>query len=560
MTSSPVKSPRLAKLKDQLLVFAGAALLLALGMDRELSVYDEAIVLTGAMRVVAGEIPHSDFYANYGPAQFYVLAAMFKVFGQYALVERAYDVLVRATIVTVCYRLTATFTRKEIALVVALMIALWLYSITFYGYPIFPVLLLSLVSTALILPVLAGYFSVWRVVATGATVGLVALFRYDVGFGVFIALGALLATSAVIRSDNIGNSRHKIISDLRLYLLGTSIVFLPVAVCYMVVAPIDRFIHDIISYPLHYYSRMRSLPFPGVTEIVGSIDNLAVYLPILICFAAVYSILIARADIQKRSQASSESDAGERCKDWLLITLAVLTGVLYLKGLVRVSIGHIVASLISSLVLLALIFVRALDQGHLARAVAGALSVMCLITSIYESYEAMQERARKGSSLFTQVAAKLISRSPDSNFSCAMPRGLPRIQCLLLDSDRAEAARFVISNTRPDERIFVGLTRHDKTFANDNLIYFAAGRMPATRWHHFDPGLQTRADVQSEMIAELESFNVRYVILESTWDDTAEPNDSAKSSGVHLLDQYIGMNFQLVQRYGQVFVLSRRLP
>ena len=51
-------------------------------MARSIVVYDEGIVLTGAMRVLAGDVIHRDFYANYGPGQFYALAGLFQVFGQ----------------------------------------------------------------------------------------------------------------------------------------------------------------------------------------------------------------------------------------------------------------------------------------------------------------------------------------------------------------------------------------------------------------------------------------------------------------------------------------------
>src|SRR5215210_4792183 len=132
----------------ELLIFLSSALLLTLGMDRHLGVYDEGVILTGAMRVAAGEVPHRDFYANYGPAQFYVLAALFKCFGQYAFIERALDVLIRAGIVAFCYALTAAHTRKSIALSAAAVAGVWLFSVSSYGYPIFPVLLLVLASAA----------------------------------------------------------------------------------------------------------------------------------------------------------------------------------------------------------------------------------------------------------------------------------------------------------------------------------------------------------------------------------------------------------------------------
>jgi hypothetical protein len=548
---------RLTVLTHQLLFFFASALLLALGMDRELGVYDEGAILTGAMRVVAGEVPHSDFYANYGPGQFYLIATLFKLFGQYALVERAYDVLVRAMIVAVCYGLTATCTRKYIALATAVICGLWLFSIPFYGYPIFPVVLLSLVSAALVLPVLAGHFSSWRLVAAGAMVGLAALFRYDVGFLVFVAVAAALTLSSVLRSSDVGHALDEAKTILLRYVLGTSIVFLPVAICYLSVAPITRFIHDIFSFPIHYYARMRSLPFPGVRETIRSIDDSAVYLPILICGATVYSLFLSGTGMPGRSRTPSDYSVAEQRKDWLLIMFALLTAVLYLKGLVRVSVVHMLVSLIPSLVLLALLLERAWYQGYVARIVIGTLCALSVISALYASIATAKSRLGEGSTVLAQVRSAVASPHLAGNTWCGTPNELPRIRCLLLDSNRAEATRFLIGNTRADERIFVGLTRHDKIFVNDNMMYFAAGRLPATRWHQFDPGLQTRADVQSEMIAELQARSVRYVVLESEWDDKAEPNDSAKSSGIHMLDEFIRQHYQPVRTYGKVSVFFR---
>ena len=94
---------------------------------------------------------------------------------------------------------------------------------------------------------------------------------------------------------------------------------------------------------------------------------------------------------------------------------------------------------------------------------------------------------------------------------------------------------------------------------NDNIIYFAAQRMPATHWSHFDPGLQTRADIQTKMIQELETNKPPYVILDSEFDDALEPNDSAKSSGVLLMDNYIRSHYRWIQATG-VLSIWQRLP
>ncbi len=68
--------------------------------------------------------------------------------------------------------------------------------------------------------------------------------------------------------------------------------------------------------------------------------------------------------------------------------------------------------------------------------------------------------------------------------------------CFLPEDYRIQAIEFIQSHTRPDQTLFVGVTRHDKIVANDNLTYFATHRLPATRWSHFDPDLQTSAEIQ----------------------------------------------------------------
>src|ERR1700736_6684816 len=82
-----------------LAVLLVSLLAVMLSTDRSLNPYDEGVILAGAMRVSEGAIPHRDFYANYGPGQFYVLAALFKLFHQGVLVERLWGALIKAALV-----------------------------------------------------------------------------------------------------------------------------------------------------------------------------------------------------------------------------------------------------------------------------------------------------------------------------------------------------------------------------------------------------------------------------------------------------------------------------
>jgi hypothetical protein len=118
--------------------------------------------------------------------------------------------------------------------------------------------------------------------------------------------------------------------------------------------------------------------------------------------------------------------------------------------------------------------------------------------------------------------------------------------------------KFIESHTQPGEPIFVGTGRHDRIFVNNILIYFLADRPPATRWYQFEPGIQTSTPVQTEIIGELKTRNVRLLVLNADWDTISEPNASAVSSGVTLLDDYIRADFETVAQFGGATIWQRR--
>ena len=50
---------------------------------------DEGIVLAGAQRILAGELPYRDFFTFYTPGSFYLLGFLFRLFGDWFVVARA---------------------------------------------------------------------------------------------------------------------------------------------------------------------------------------------------------------------------------------------------------------------------------------------------------------------------------------------------------------------------------------------------------------------------------------------------------------------------------------
>jgi hypothetical protein len=50
----------------------------------------------------------------------------------------------------------------------------------------------------------------------------------------------------------------------------------------------------------------------------------------------------------------------------------------------------------------------------------------------------------------------------------------------------------------------------------------------------------------------------RYVVLSSEWDNVEVPSESARSSGVTVLNEYIRANYHAVAAFGPISVLERR--
>lgn len=110
----------------------------------------------------------------------------------------------------------------------------------------------------------------------------------------------------------------------------------------------------------------------------------------------------------------------------------------------------------------------------------------------------------------------------------------------------------------PGDPILVAPPRFDRVTVGDPLLYVLADRTNPTRYDVMQPGIVTTAKVQREMIGDLERAKPEVVVR---WDDpraeVREPNGSGRSSGVTLLDDYIGENYLEFDRSGPYRFLVR---
>jgi hypothetical protein len=539
-------------------VFLIAFVILFLGMDRGFDFYDEGLILVGAMRVAAGQIPHRDFYANYGPGQFYTLAALFHLFGRYIFVERMYDLTVRSLIVTAAYGIARSYCRRWIAVCTAIVCGFWLFSsgLPSIPYPIVPILLLSLVGSMVLLPVFEGE-SAWQpMMGAGALAGLVALFRYDVGAALALVQTCSIGIAIWFRQSSRRPDWRTAASVLLPYWLGITVVFLPVALLYLSVAPIHSWVHDILIYPAKYYVRARRLPMPRIYW--RALENMALYLPIPIGLLSLLSAFAYRHEASgKTVEPKGEGDNQRQCS--FLILFGLLSIVFYFKGIVRICVLQMLLALIPMALSLAVLYEFSSRRSvWFHRAVQGVMAVS-LFAATWSALKEVRVLYLDHGSVVEELLSPPEAASVRAEINWrGQPDTLHTGLWFLFDPDHSRLVSYLLGHTSPSETIFIGLSRHDRIFYNDLLTYFVAGRLPATRWSHFDPDLQTRADIQRQMIKEIDPQAVRFIVLEPEFDRTIEPsNDSSKSSGVKLLDDYIRSNYHPIQMFGDLSLLLR---
>jgi hypothetical protein len=94
---------------------------------------------------------------------------------------------------------------------------------------------------------------------------------------------------------------------------------------------------------------------------------------------------------------------------------------------------------------------------------------------------------------------------------------------------------------------------------NEPLIYFLAGRLPATLYHQFDPGVTTTLEAQREIVGGLIRHRVEYVVIstESDADFSSHAREEPRD-GVRFLDDYLRSHYRPVRRFGLFHTVARR--
>ncbi len=189
--------------------------------NRGMLLTDEGSLVHAAQRIAGGEVPYRDFYHFYAPGSFYLLAGLFRIFGESFLLSRIMWVVVRAAIVALMFLAGCRFMPKRFALLPALVTLLvpgpWFKS--FYAFSAVGCLWATL--RYLERATLA------RLAAASACVAAAALLRQDVGVEAGLVLAAAAFLNGRVR-DNGARSWRRAFGHAAFSLLVSGVLLLPV--------------------------------------------------------------------------------------------------------------------------------------------------------------------------------------------------------------------------------------------------------------------------------------------------------------------------------------------
>lgn len=512
-------------------------------------IYDEGLAVYGAARVLSGDIPYRDFWTMYAPAQFYILAGLFKLCGVSLLAARLWSTVIDALLAVVIYATARTFLPLRFAFMAWVLSVIWIGSFRFFANPLPSALLFTFLSAYCLCNFFARPGNTWLMLsgmlAAGAT-----LFRHDIGLYTFTSELAVIVAVAFVTYDRTDLGRFfrlsKILERGAAYLSGLALVLVPVLIYLVSVVPVAELVYDLITFPLTVFPDVRHLPYPKpvpnpLNLVLGiwslrhylevALERLPFYFPLLVYGAVIVKIAV---QLRKKSFSLRHSQTGA-------VVFLLLLGLLcFNQARVRSDSSHLLPTFLPAIILFAAL---TSDIPNLTRFRSGVW-VLALLLGVSISLNPFREKTKLVTTTFFPPPAFLFDL--DRAKMIAHPH-----------RDTYQQAIEYIQRHVPDgEEIFVGNARHDQIFINDVMFYFLADRHSATKYHELHPGLVTTPIIQDKIVSELEQKQVKTIVLYHGHYQP-EPNESSHSSSITRLDDFIRAKFRPVKRFGDYTIWMR---
>ncbi len=275
---------RLSPSKIALIIFAVSLAYFASYIRYGLA-YDEGYLLDSVEKILDGQVIYRDFHHTYAPGSFYLVAALFKVFGKNILTERFVFALLEALKCSLAFLVVRKVTRSGFAYLAPLLMIIApgpLHKVFFPGF---------------------GFVALYAVLATmpraprwylgcGAVIGGCAVFRQDVaGFAIIGCVAAILIESFRSQSGLLSLPRR-----VGYLVAGVAIALAPVVFYFHREGALGAMVHKIVVDGM-LDNMTNRIPYPGPAALTGVDWRYAAYLvPVKAFFYlpfAVYALSLA---------------------------------------------------------------------------------------------------------------------------------------------------------------------------------------------------------------------------------------------------------------------------
>ena len=475
-------------------LFLLGALMSSLAIRWGINPHDEGLMLQAGERIADGQLPYRDFYANYGPGQYFLIGGLDWLFGPSLMTWRIVRVLLDAGVAVLAYVLVRRDAPRPLAL------GAWLAVAAAMAYPKIP----HPNPTALALAFGGLLLARSRPWLAGALAGLAIVFRLDLGLAALA--GVVLLASG--RRD-----------ALRAALTGVGVAVVLMAP--VVLAAPGDFWDQTIGFALDEQGLQR-LPLPGAWH--GGFEPnkiLEHYYPyVLLAGCALWLVVAIRRRLPVRLWAAAPLAAAgvlyllARADVYHLIPLAAVLPVLLATAAAGERSRPWAAALIAVLALIAL---QGLDLKRIQ--VLDPPELETVDIDVADGVKAPPAEARSLERLSRYVRARVPAGEP---VFVANPRfdlvnvGNPLVYVLVQrpNPTRYDVMQPGVVTTAPVQREIIG----DLERSRPRLVI---------RWL-------------------------------SPLADHADDNGAGESSGVRLLDRYLARTYAPERRFGDYQVLAPR--
>lgn len=511
-----------------------------------INIFDEGFIVSGAMLVQNGMLPYRDFFSFYGPGQYYVTAAIFSVLGEDLRFVRLLHVALLAALGMAIYFLAKKLSEgvgKPLLLLLT-YVGIVLFVQPNVGYPAITATFFLLFSVFALIK-WADTLRADSLVLASSIIGIAGLFRWDFGIFGLLALTLTMTFVTLQKKRNKGRNIHFInwlFAAIAPAMLIMTVIYIPLLVIFS--SPV-RWYQEVPLFSLTELAKWRNLEFvrPALWNLLESRSAIAfetstlklAYLgiPIALVIGAISS---AAYILVRRAVKPIETN-----RLILIVYLAFLCLCLLNQMRVRPGLWQGFPALVVSLPLILLL----LDYYKAVIAQSKPLSMALNITGFFIG------------ALFFNSGLQGLFESSDKRliaFNTLRSSGIrvePEMQPYI------DLVKYVQVNTKPDEPIYSGVQDHSRLFINDAMLYFLTNRPPADRFLELEPGIANTLQGQQEIINSLKLKNIHMIVLSEF--KSIEPNNTSRSNGVTILDEYIRANYYLDRSFGNRMVFIKKL-